>query len=588
MEFVNTSEILRDHGFNEPVFNALEPNENNYKALLFQPQGVIDASDDGVKNRDAAFAEKQFTGVLGLGINSQADMVITPEYSLPWRVLTGSLNKGQQPETGKLWVLGCESIKLSELEELRKSLLPTVDMIYETIENPDPNRFVSPLAYVFRTTKREDKSPATIVLVQFKTCPLSDADHFEINGMQRGSKIYKLGGTNNQINLVSLICADSLKFEDRHANTIHRRSLIIHIQLNKDPRNPQFRGYRDRLLRLTGDDMEIVCLNWASNILMNEGGNEFKWKNIGGSAWYLRPKEFDVRDDVLDRNHKLGLYYTWLDQSRCHSLFLNYTPSVYELEATKTYHHSVPANLSRRRGPQMRKVYCWDANSDQWEEKTCLGDGLDDILSVAKNVSSKIKEVSEKSPLAVERLLALCVGKICNKSDWYHPKNVDSCKIDNSEIINRITFAQDGNVKAREFRNTRLIRSNYLWEILNDASNLPPALSDFKNGFKFSWSTTSPHQNVESNDTKKGATAVYMGEDSVELDRDEVKKILAKRLHETAENENLSIEQKQRLVVWYRDSDSNIKIHSPDEYIRYDQPRTDSEVDIGREDSNGH
>jgi hypothetical protein len=41
--------------------------------------------------------------------------VITPEYAMPWETLAAAISKGVAPAEGKLWALGCESIKYSEL-----------------------------------------------------------------------------------------------------------------------------------------------------------------------------------------------------------------------------------------------------------------------------------------------------------------------------------------------------------------------------------------------------------------------------------------------------------------------------------------
>lgn len=58
---------------------------------------------------------------------AEADLVVTPEYSMPWEVLAEAVRAGNVPSIGKLWVLGCESIKYQELEALKRDLAAFAD-----------------------------------------------------------------------------------------------------------------------------------------------------------------------------------------------------------------------------------------------------------------------------------------------------------------------------------------------------------------------------------------------------------------------------------------------------------------------------
>ena len=122
MEIKPVSEVLTPVGLGAPVLNALVPNENNYTVLLMQPHGEIEASAAGVCNRDRELAQRQFGSFLHDAQQTQADLVITPEYSMPWDTLVAAIKEGTVPEQGKLWALGCESIKYSELEALKEDI----------------------------------------------------------------------------------------------------------------------------------------------------------------------------------------------------------------------------------------------------------------------------------------------------------------------------------------------------------------------------------------------------------------------------------------------------------------------------------
>lgn len=326
MNVVPVSHILEANGLVPPALSALVPSVDNYKAYLIQPQGEIEGSAAGVWNRNRDSAKQQFSQFLADAVGIQPDLVITPEYSLPWDVLVTALNDAQGPAHGKPWVLGCESIKYQELEDLKTKLPATVTLLHEVLQ-ADAEKFLDPLVYVFTTAPLADPhEKRTVVLVQFKTCPMGDDDHFEIKGLQRGTAVYQFGGTQQSLKLVSLICSDVFDFKDADAEAVYDRALIIHIQLNPKPRQDQYRQYRVRLLQFKGDETELICLNWARNVTEWCGETSKAWKNISASAWYLRPDKFDRRDETLCLNHKRGLYYTWLEPQRTHSLFLNFKP----------------------------------------------------------------------------------------------------------------------------------------------------------------------------------------------------------------------------------------------------------------------
>jgi hypothetical protein len=407
MNIKSVSEILKSKGLAAPILNALIPNEYNYKALLMQPNGRIDAGADGVWNHDRKLAKKQFSAFLNDASQIQADLVVTPEYSMPWETLLETVKNDIVPAQGKLWALGCESIKLSELNELQKGLPPFVSLIYEPLEENN-DRFVSPLAYIFKAIQADDIGQVkTVILVQFKTFPMGDKDHFETNGMQQGSHVYQFGGNNGSLRFISLICSDVFVFDDPLAAAIYDRALILHIQLNQEPRNENFYGCRQRLLRFEGDETEILCLNWARNVLMYCGEQITPWNNIAGSAWYLKSAKFDDRDETLNANHRRGLYYTWLKTLRAHALFFNYSPATFLLDVTKVAHIGVIGSTSRRRGPQLIRASVWDNEVGAWSEQDNLEDEFSNAVNESGNAIDELTRIAQNNPLGAERVLEL-------------------------------------------------------------------------------------------------------------------------------------------------------------------------------------
>ena len=583
MEIIPVSEVLAIEGLQAPTIKALVPSVDNYTALLMQPLGYIEASAAGVRNRDRALAQRQFSGFLAKASQTNADLVVTPEYSMPWVVLIDAIKSGLTPAAGKLWALGCESIKYAELDALKDELRTLAAVVFEPLQ-AEPERFVDPLAYLFLAPLAVGGGPPRLVLlVQFKTHPMGDPDHFEINALQRGSRIYEFGSVGQSIRLVSLICSDAFDFLDAEALRVYDRALVIHIQLTPKPRHQQYRLYRDRLLRFDGDATELICLNWAGDVREWCPDQEKLWRNIAGSAWYLKPNtKFDDRDEALAANHRRGLYYTWLYTLRVHALFFNYKPAVYLLNATKVVHVGVAAALSRRRGPQLIRGFNWDREAAAWIEADSADDGFSTVADESHNAKHEIKRLSNENPFAAERLLALCAGKIGHDENWHAVCVLDSCIIDASEVIRRLTFCQDTDPAASEFRVARLKRCGQLWEILRDHKNLPPALADLADGFRLEWLLAFPHQNAISNQGRR-ATLIYMGHDFATQQIEAVATRVAEFLQRGYSDPRDSLAARQRIAVWFRDARGQVVSLPMDRYIRIDKTGDRGEFDIGRE-----
>jgi hypothetical protein len=581
MQTVAVAEVLAAEGLGPPALNVLVPNEQNYRVSLMQPQGDIEISGAGVRNRDQASAAAQFGAFLRDARETDADLVVTPEYSMPWSTLTAALQAAIIPSQGKLWAIGCESIRYNELQQLKQDFAPVATVIFETLP-VQQDRFLDPLAYIFLAPPTDGNGAARLVmLVQFKTFPMADNNHFETNGMQRGTRIYRFGVAGQSISLVALICSDALDFYDADAAAIYDRALIVHIQMNPSPRHDRFRQYRDKLLGLQGDTTEILCLNWAKGVRVLLNGQTQQWQDISGSAWYLKPQAFDDRDQTLVANHRRGLYYTWFDPLYSHALFFNFEPATFLLTVSKVAHINVLGVVSRRRGPQLTRICGWDAATTLWAERMTAEDGFAAIAGEGGNASNQIRAISERNPFEAERILALCSGKIDHVEAWHGVRKLDSCSISKTEIIRRLTFCQDTHQEAADFRLERLRRCGDLWDILTTEANLPPSLGDFPQGFTLGWTDQFPHQNATSSAGRR-ATVIYMGEGhNLERVR-QIKKRAAIFLQRSVNDPDDSIAARQRLAVWFRDG-GVLKLCDPHEYVQIDRTGAASEFDISRD-----
>lgn len=572
---------LHGAGFDEPTLNALVWDATKYEVLMLQPQGDLEASEAGVWSHDRDLARQQFGGLLAQAQATQPDLLLTPEYSMPWDILEYILAQTQGPDTGKLWALGCESIRTSELAELRVRLAEKeICVLYEDLPAHEPEKFVSPLAYVFvAPSQMAGQQPRTVLLVQFKTHPMGGTD-FERDGMACGSCIYKFGGGSSHIALLSLICADAFAFTDELAQLHHHQALILHLQLNPQPRHTDFHECRYRLLHYTNDVTEVICLNWAANVKMRVDDQPSNWKNIAGSAWYLKSKQYDDNDTIIKANHLKGLYYTWLERLRAHALFFNYNATIYAVSATKVVHVGVAGSAACRTGPKITRAFRWHAAEGAWEEQHQAEDGFADIVAYGGAAEAELIAVAARNPMEVERILALGAGKI-GHDNWHHLKQLDSCALGADEVVCRVTFAQDTHEKAEEFRTSRLRHFSQLWDILGTHHALPPALADFKDGIRLVWSKSTPHQNIISGSEKR-ATAIYVGSLASVEKAEKIFQQASYRLERDFPEADARSTAKQRLVVWYHNKANQLTHHNSHAFVQFDQPDNVSEVAINR------
>ncbi|MCK1504568.1 hypothetical protein [Bradyrhizobium sp. 18] len=579
MQIVPLADVLTPKGLGLPQLHALTPTIDSYKTLLFQPDGELLVSAVGIQHKDRDRAAIQFSRFLENAHATQTDLAICPEYSMPWQVLTDALNGGVTPTSGALWVLGCESITYGQLTEIEQALAPAI-FIKEALPEV-ANRFLSSLVYVFSAPVTGTGETQLVVLAQFKTFPMSHPTNFEVTNLQRGTAVYRLTRPEQSVSLVSIICSDALDFTDQNATEIYDRCLIIHIQLNKDPRHVEFRRYRDKLLHFYDDQTELICLNWASGIVSWNDNKREEWRNVAGSAWYTKTSKFDLTEDALGRNHRKGLYYTWLKPLQFHVTFFNYVSAVFDVEASKVFHHAVAGVASRRRGPQLNSVRTWNAETRNWVDVDTTDDAFSSIISEAGPAAANLTASWRSCPFGAERVLALTSGATSPGPNWYKLQELDSCKIEDDEIIMRMTFCQDTNNSARQFKTARFRRYRELHNILS-IGDLPQSINDLRAGFQLEWSAARPQQNVKSV-AGAYATAIYMGDGASKNEIDAAFEKAADNMRFAFRSADDILAAQQRLVVWYRE-DGTLKQVDPDRFIKFDKTG-EAPLDIGRSEA---
>lgn len=501
-------------GLKHPSLNVLKADEaSQYTVLALQPQGAIRTTASSIRNADEADATRKFGAFLrtASGLQPRPDLVICPEYSMPWEVLLAALEAGVAPEVGRLWALGCESLTIGQLDIYRQRLGANVTVIDESpdFSTATTERYLDPLVYLFRTTGLNDQDDRLVMLVQYKTAHSGDPHNIEAQGMFKGKIVYLFGRKPAEVRLLTLICSDVFDFDKETIKEYYEGLLLVHIQLNNDPRNPQYKKYRTDLFSYKGAT-ELICVNWAKRIDWFEGDSNASTngENIGGSAWYLRPQQFDLSDERLTKNQRQGLYYTYYDSIKTHALQLDYSPRAFHFQATKVYHHGVIAPASYLTGPIVLSVFDWSDASGEWALSVDnVDDGFGDLISHACHAAPELGAMHGGNPISVERSLAICAGTFGPEQDWHSVKSLDSTRLCEAEIVRRVTVTIDP--QGETFRSERIARAQALAALRDQGFAWPSEVSFLKDGFELMWHVDHPHRNVVS--AKTVATVIHMG-----------------------------------------------------------------------------
>lgn len=515
------SSLLYDNNLEYPTLVALQPNEGLYTALLVQPEARMQVRDEFIRNSDRADACAMFKSIAQQALASSVELLITPEYSFPWEAIEDLLRSGVVPGEGQLWVLGCESLSLAELPVLKDKYAPWAVVLHEALPSGQPTTasYLDPLVYFFMTTTVDSNEPRLVMVVQFKTCPSGDPQNIEATRMAKGSDVY-LFERGNEVRLLTIICSDAFGLTDAKIDAHYENLLLLHIQLNEKPRHQDYMRYRKRLYAFDCDRTELVCLNWAENFMydLQDGAEAIVKKNISASAWHSKSNRFATDDADIERNHQYGAYYTRDDGQHRHMLHFAYKPAAFLLQATKVRHHAVEAARSRRRGPELTRVYRWDHVAVTWvEAEHPVDDGFLAMITAYGTPATALNASYKASPLAVERLACITGGDFGPTANWYEASRLPTAQlVDGTEIMRRVTVTQDP--EGKTFRDQRVRTIKALASIPSATLPLPSHLGDVQSGYSFNWTVGTPHCNVVSSGTGQPATLIYAGDSPLKDD----------------------------------------------------------------------
>jgi predicted amidohydrolase len=536
-----------------PELNLLSPDAQLYEILAIQPGGVIRYSDEFLGHAAHGLAISKFNHFLRLAIEKNCDLVLSPEYSLPWASLHTAIANDSLPGEGKLWILGCEAITPDELRTF-KAAANNIIWIHEPIPNT-AGKFLNAVCYLFKA-KSKAGIEKNVALLQFKTQAMVDAKlAWERDRLIVGKTMYFLHTPDDHIRLVTLICADALEF-DPYANNQSRMALhphvIFHPQLCDDPRHPAIRNYRTTLFMAEPSKAtEVIVLNWA---------HQFKIGNLtspyGGSTIYSKTDRFNRADDVLDANHKLGLYYANWEEQRTHMCLLNYDEHIFHIRAQKVATVGKAA-LANRSGPRIAALFYWDNQDNAWIESQKAEDGFEALCDSYEQNRMDWCVGNQHTSVDRERLLTLSAGKLEPSVNWHEIQSLGSFTAEQDERTKRLTFVQDQAADSVGFRNEHITRYITLQKtIIPDKTHYPPNIQDLKDDCELSPPSAANQFrfNLKSKSgARQGATGIFLDQQPPA----EVEKLKGKFVAEWGR------ENTRRLVLWYRHGDTIRYSHPP-------------------------
>lgn len=542
MEIRPLSVVADEHGFAMPNLPFLRSDCRTFEALLLQPCGQVTATPDGIRNCERQETIDKYTSFLSHAKQIDANLTVTPEYSCPWQVLLGVVaDEARLPNEGKLWVLGCESITKKELAEL-----PThnhIRWIFDESVLLHNKSFLDPLCYIFRTTD-EAGVPIYIALLQFKTIEMADPiGYLERDHLIKGRYLYRIESNELSNGLCTLICSDVLGVIDKNIRElINTPTQLLHIQLNPDPRDPQFAGYRRMWLEFESKDVEILTLNWAKGTTIEEPYQDVQFSEAWGTAIYSKSPEVHLDNHHIAHNHDNGVFMCYWSERKTWTYYFDNKEAMFRLRLTPVSQRLVRGQLAGRTGPEVLAVNEWETDSWTSAEPTqttvfrqeCDRYGVPSLF---------IELAGMLDVVNIERLLTLSLGNACC-NQWHVISRLYHFIIEDNEIIRRITCMLDCSREAVETRNTCLSAfREFIVKILgNPQTNFPDNLSDLRQSVQINYKEDNPNCNLYASDMQGAATGVFLGrypDDNLPKQRYDQVSVCLKD------------SEKRRLVVWF-------------------------------------
>lgn len=606
MDFVRLNDILANEYNLAPLpLKILQPTRDPYDALFVQPDGTLNAVNGRVSHYNQDTVHDLYKSIIAQAHHESVDLLVTPEYSLPWSIAEDISTSQTQPKEGALWVLGAESITPNQLEEFKASQAQKGITVHCETLSQQNKTYLCPLLYFFWARSGPEAESQLCIFIQFKSVPCGGT--FETGNLYLGNTVYLFGDGQNEINFFSLICADVFNFNEGLVQNFHRDALILHVQLNEKPWHNDFSRYRGFLFSVgSNSNVELICLNWATGVRWNTDGdrlNDKVWLHSPNTAFYLPKIRFNkIPDSEIDILHKKGLYYNLVHKA-WDSLFLNKNAQAILVQK---YPLRFDGDQSLTVYPKLTIKKRFSPENGEYRHELINGnnDGFLELLSEFKpddgspqedynSLKINLREAHEQSPLAVERCLELLQGPPGKPKSWHNRYELSALHVAIEESPNRVTTHQESSTDRAgvDFRKKRIQTSLDASSLHTRPLSWPKPLTDISGGFSYKWVKELPHNNVISNDVNGEPATLILLNSSITKDAEiqylKLYKGLASHALETSKPDKIVeniVKAKDRLCVVYKDNLSYRILHKSDGKKSIAIPANQSPTSIDSED----
>ncbi|MBK8486108.1 MAG: hypothetical protein IPL31_17625 [Saprospiraceae bacterium] len=533
---------------------VLEKNTDPYSTLLYQPKSIFHPTQNRFGNATGISAEEKCFDFLRIAQEENVALAVTPEYCCPWSVIQRLFDENRLPDDRKLWVLGCESISKEQLAAfIQANANENLIIHYENAVMSSEGNFLDPVCYLLKVRTNEGNLK-TLLLIQFKTHHMGVRNSvLENENYIPGKIIYILKNSNISIHLFTLVCSEAERFIPNlttqlrnEINWDNNPFLIIHPQLNPDPKHNIFTNFRHQILSVY-NRKEIISLNWSSLSKLQQTTNALDFMRYSRSAIYAKDIEVDNVDETrMCSNHNSGLFYCHYSP-KVHVFYFTNNVEVFKVSNHKVDQSGVAASMQRRQGPRITNLYSWNAN--QFLNLPDYDDGFSTYLNNQSCASNFLRN-NQISFLDKEKVINLSSATIefSDHIPWHYVERLQSLRIDERETIQRLTFFQDDDADSMGKRNEFRGNINYLNTTIIPATPFPENILFMKSRcdeVKIDGSVAQDKfkYNLITTDGKDKATIAYVGE----KENDQIEKAFENLLKLFPNNDN----GKRKVTVWY-------------------------------------
>ncbi len=368
IEYVSVQERLKNEKVNYPELGVFCARGNVVKIAQWQPAGEVSFSEDqGFYCKSDGHAKKGLE-FLKSAVDGKADLVITPEYSLPWKVLEDILlNRTVEPKNSKLWCLGMEGISFDNLEAFynKYNSENNLQIIIEDLESLNQKNFCSCIVYLFCAGKK------MICLIQLKTTAASDQwVELESGGLTVGNSIYYFTDKENRNCLFSYICADALNQDINKVKdeVKYHQCIILHPQLNPQPLHESFCQMRRNFFDYSQHSIRMVAVNWSKGTTLKMESRDISIEESYSAFYDNKTVGEDILAELIKKNKSKGIN---LAKERYISIW--YMPSeehaiIYSIDGFRT--EVISRATSGHNEPIGDTFFEYDIDKEQWIKRS--------------------------------------------------------------------------------------------------------------------------------------------------------------------------------------------------------------------------